>query len=211
MMKKQLFACVLLFALTACGQEETVKQDQTISFDKLPAQTSMAEGSLQLTATASSGLLVSFASSDESIAAIERGRAAFRQPGIVSVTASQPGSERFYEATNVTQTFEILSAGPTKKEQTISFDLASSWKSSSGNIVLKATASSGLPVVFTSSDETVGLVGSNYLVPAHYYESKGERAYTKRIGVTASQAGNAEYNPAANVTRLIDITVDVKH
>jgi hypothetical protein len=211
MTNKYLFIELFFFILIACNQDNTVKKEQIISFDNLPAQISIAEGWLQLTATASSGLFVELTSSDESIAVIERGQAVFRRPGIVSITASQPGDEYFYEATSVVRTFEILSVDPTKKEQIISFDLVSAWKSSKGFLVLNATASSGLPVEYTSSDETVGFISGDYLLLEHYYEVKGETAYTKPIAITASQAGNAEYNPAANVTKWIDVTIDVAH
>jgi hypothetical protein len=211
MTKKCLFIEVVLFALTACDQENIAKQEQTIFFDNVPAQISVAEGSLRLTATASSGLFVLLASNDENIAVIDRDQAVFRQPGIASITASQPGDERFYEATNVVRTFEILSVDPSKKEQIIRFELESSWRSSKGVLALKATASSGLPVTYTSSNEAVGIISGNYLLLDHYYESKGETVYKKQIAITASQAGNSEYNPATNVTKWVDATIDVAH
>ncbi|MDR0835259.1 MAG: hypothetical protein LBN11_01590 [Tannerella sp.] len=210
MTKKSLFIGTLLLALTACD-EDASKQDQIIHFDNIPTQISIAEEALPLTAISSSGLFVTFTSSNENIAVIESSQAVFRQPGVVSITASQSGNEHFYEAPNIVQTFEILSVDPTKKDQIINFDLISAWKSSKGNIELNATASSGLPIKYISSDETVGFISINYLVPEHYYEYKNETAYTKTIAITASQAGNSEYNPAANVTKLIDITVDVAH
>jgi uncharacterized protein YjdB len=169
----------------------------------------MAEESLTLHATSSSGLFVTFTSSDESIAIIEDRKAIFRKPGSVSITASQSGSERFYEAPNVVQTFEILTVDPSKKDQVINFDLVSAWKSSQGYITLKATATSGLPVTYTSSDKKVAFISSGNLIFEHYYYP--ETVYTKTIAITASQAGNSEYNPAANVTKLINATIDVEH
>jgi hypothetical protein len=212
MIRKILYIMGFLLTFTACGQENDIgKEDQTITFDNLPAQISIVEGSLPLTASATSGLFVTFTSSDESVAVIEKSQAIFRQPGIVSITASQAGNERFHEATNVVRTFEILSVDITKREQTISFDLVNSWKSSSGALLLNATASSGLPVQYTSSDETVVIVSGGYLILEHYYEARGETPYTKQIAITASQAGNSEYNPAANATRWISAIIDVVH
>ncbi|GHU66740.1 hypothetical protein FACS189413_00260 [Bacteroidia bacterium] len=202
------FLAAFLLALTACNPEEA-KEDQTILFENVPAQISITEGSLPLKATSSSGLLVTFTSSDESVAIIENGEAIFRKPGVVSITASQAGNSQFYEAANVVQTFEILSVDPRKKEQTIHFELVSSWKSSEGPILLNATATSGLPVTYTSGDKKVGFISSGHLILEHYYYP--ETAYTKTIAITASQAGNSEYNPAANVTKLLKATIDVEH
>ncbi|MDR0540866.1 MAG: hypothetical protein LBH19_01495 [Dysgonamonadaceae bacterium] len=211
MIHKGLFILGVLLLLTACGQDEIEKQEQVISFDNLPAQISMAEESLKLTASASSGLFVTFTSSDSTIAVVERKQAVFRQPGKVTVTASQAGNSQFYEATNVSHTFEILSVNPAKKEQIIHFELPSAWKSSQGGLALTATATSGLPVTYTSGDKTVGFISGGYLVLEHYYEDRGEKAYTRQISITASQAGNEEYNPAANVVKLITAAIDVAH
>ncbi|BDD06581.1 zinc-dependent metalloprotease [Aureibacter tunicatorum] len=82
------------------------------------------------------------------------------------------------------------------QDQTITFDLQSTANVGDANIALTATATSGLDVTYTSSDESVVRIENGELVIVG----------VGTADVTASQAGNNDYNPAADVVRSITVT-----
>ena len=76
--------------------------------------------------------------------------------------------------------------------QYITFDpIPAVYFSEASAIALTATASSGLPVSYTSSDESIATVSGNVLTPL----APG------RVTITASQAGDASYDPADDVSQ----------
>lgn len=81
---------------------------QTITFSSIPTQ---APGTpLTLTATASSGLSVSYASTTTSVCTVSGSTATFLVAGICSITATQAGNTNYFAATPVTQSFSVVSA-----------------------------------------------------------------------------------------------------
>lgn len=82
------------------------KAMQNILFEALPEQLSNA-GTIALSATCSSGLDVSFESSDEEIVTIIGNVANILKDGTVSITASQSGNQNYFAAENVTRELVI--------------------------------------------------------------------------------------------------------
>lgn len=83
------------------------KAEQTINFTK-PADTSfVANGTVPLKASATSGLKVSFASNSTGVCTVSGSDAVMKTTGTCSITASQAGDDKFAEATPVKQTFSI--------------------------------------------------------------------------------------------------------
>jgi len=80
-----------------------------------------------------------------------------------------------------------------KDYQTISFDKIDTEYVLTGSKVLTATASSGLPITYTSSDPTIASVSGSTLT---YVGASGGT-----VTITASQAGNADFEPAVDVSR----------
>jgi YVTN family beta-propeller protein len=78
---------------------------QTITFNAIPSQT--VGGSLTLTATASSGLPVSFTSSTTSICTVSGNTASLIAAGTCGIVASQPGNGTYAPATKVSQSFSV--------------------------------------------------------------------------------------------------------
>ncbi|MDR2859074.1 MAG: hypothetical protein LBV64_01600 [Mediterranea sp.] len=200
-MKKSSFIILYFLAIVgiiACEKGDD-KERQTIDFDNIPPQ-NITDGSVLLTATASSGLPVILLSSDTSIAIMEGNKAVFQKPGRIGIVASQPGNEQFYEAPNVIRELNILNRDPNKKDQTITFaSLPSQWRGmTQGILKLNATASSGLPVTFTCDNTRLGNVYEDSYIMSHL--SSNAVAY---VTITASQEGNDEYNPALNVSQII--------
>jgi hypothetical protein len=195
---------VVVIALTACGNEGG-KSSQTIEFGEFAPQ-SLKDGSLQLQATASSGLPVTFHSSDTRIAVINGNIAEFVAVGTVYITAGQPGNESFYEAPDITRELKIRNWDPDKQSQTISFELPEKWSNDDPPLPLVATSTSGLPVTFTASDWKATITRDNLLILYH-----GPYTYDIYIVITASQEGDPVYNPADNVTRTIHAIGEGSH
>lgn len=113
---------------------------------------------------------------------------AITSAGDCNVTASQAGSTNYLDATPVTQTFTVAKAGQAITFPAVSFGTVGAAQGSTAT--LTATASSGLPVVYTASG-TCSVSGSTL--------SLSGAAGT--CSVTASQPGNGNFNAAAPVTQ----------
>ncbi|MDX2306037.1 MAG: S8 family serine peptidase [Microscillaceae bacterium] len=97
------------FAMDNFRISGTKKADQTITFAALPNVT-YGVAPIQIQATVSSGLPVSFVSSDNTIAQIINGVLTIKQAGQVTITASQSGNQSFKAAPSVSQTLTIQKA-----------------------------------------------------------------------------------------------------
>ena len=82
------------------------KQSQTISFSALPTKT-YGDADFAVNATASSGLSVSYSSSDASVAAISGNTVSIVGAGTATITASQLGDSTYSSAASVQQTLTI--------------------------------------------------------------------------------------------------------
>src|SRR5207248_360434 len=149
---------------------------QTISFS-LPGSAT-AGPPVILTARASSGLPVLYASSTD-VCTVSGSTLTVAKAGTCTVTASQPGDDKYLPARPETQSFPVQ-----KIPQTISFTPPAG-ATAGRPVILTARASSGLPVLYASSTDVCTVSGST-LTPA--------RAGT--CTVTASQAGDDKYLPA---------------
>jgi hypothetical protein len=177
-------------AATDVQQVLTVnKADQTITFDALSEKT-VGDAAFELTATASSGFAVSYSSSDETVATVSGTTVTIVGAGTTTITASQAGDETYNAAADVQQVFTV-----NKADQTITFDALSEKTVGDAAFELTATASSGLAVSYTSSDETVATVSGTTVTIV------GAGTTT----ITASQAGDATYNAAVDVTQSLTV------
>jgi len=101
---------------------------QTITFGSLTEKI-VGAAAFNLTATTSSGLTVSYNSSNPAVATISGNTVAIVGPGTSTITASQPGNANFAAATNVTQ---VLTVNPVSQGFSIlnhSFETASGYNS----------------------------------------------------------------------------------
>ncbi|NBP25627.1 MAG: hypothetical protein EBU81_13980, partial [Proteobacteria bacterium] len=83
------------------------KGSNVISFGSL-SNKQLGEGSFSLTATASSGLAVSYASSDTNVAVVIGHTVTIVGAGTTAITASQEGNENWNPAEDVSQTLVVL-------------------------------------------------------------------------------------------------------
>jgi hypothetical protein len=158
---------------------------QTIAFAPAMNRT-FGASDFSVSATASSGLAVSFTASGS--CTVSGVTVHLTGAGSCTLTASQPGDANYNPAPDVSQTFAIAKAG-----QSITFGPLARKTYGAPDFSVSATASSGLAVFFTASGSckvsgvTVHLTGAG------------------SCRVTASQPGDANYNPAPDVPQTFAI------
>jgi hypothetical protein len=162
---------------------------QTITFPAITA-TLTAASTLPLTATASSGLTVAFASTTPAVCTVSGITASLLTSGTCILQATQAGNADYAAAPMVQQNVAVHLA-----TQTITFPAIAA-QVVGANVTLGATASSGLTVAYTSVTTPVCTVN-------------GSTATMLSAGacvIHATQAGNASYGPAALVSKDITVT-----
>lgn len=169
------------------------KADQTITFDPL-ADVLDTDPDFNLTATSTSGLTIAYSSSNPAVATVSGNTVTIVGVGTTTITASQAGDDNYNAATPVDQTLTVNNAS--LQNQTITFNALSDVTYGDAPFNLTATASSGLTVTYTSSDDNVASVSGN-TVTIHGVGS---------VTITASQAGNGTYNPAPDVDQSFNVT-----
>lgn len=176
-------------AASPVDQVLTVSQaSQEISFLALDAKT-YGDAGFELTATASSELEVSYASSDESVAKVSGSTVTILGAGSATITASQSGNSNYSQAADVSQNLVV-----DKKGQTIAFGALEG--RTVGDAAFELTATGGdseNEVTFSSSDDQVVSIVGNIATLV------GAGTAT----ITASQLGNANYHAAADVAQVL--------
>ncbi len=160
-------------------------KNQTITFGPLAGKT-YGDPDFSVSAAASSGLAVSFnASGNCTLSGVT---VHLTGAGSCTVTASQPGDADYNPAPDVSRTFAIARAG-----QSITFGPLAGKTYGDPDFSVSAAASSGLAVSFNASGRcTLGGVTMHLT---------GAGSCT----VTASQPGDANYNPAPDLSRTFSI------
>lgn len=163
------------------------KAPQTITFGSLPAYI-YGDPDFSLTATASSGLEVTFTGDNDAVASLEGNTVHITGAGSAVITARQPGNENYLAAPEINQTL-VISRAP----QSITFPELPAAIFGDPEISPEAVASSGLPVAYTSSNSSVAVISGGLI----------QIAGAGTAVITASQAGNADYEPAQSMTRTL--------
>ncbi len=169
------------FVVTGSG----ILQTQTVRFVNLPSEGGTGT-SITLSATASTP--VTFSSSPASVCSVSGTTLTFNGTGLCSVTATAAGSD-VYQPASTSQNINVLFG------QTITFAAISS-QNVNTTLALKATASSGLSVSFTSSTAgvcTISGTTASFLTPG-------------TCTIKATQTGNGSYAPATPVVRSFSVT-----
>ena len=165
---------------------------QTISFTNPGSQVFSPGGTVALTATATSGLTVAFASTTAAVCTVAGSTVTIVTAGNCSITASQAGDGNYQAAPNVIEAFAI-----TQAPQTISFtNPGSQVFTPGGTVALTATATSSLTVAFASTTAAVCTVAGSTVTIV----SAGN------CSIAASQAGNINYQAAPNIVQAFAIT-----
>lgn len=166
---------------------ETVVQDQEITFQSLSPKV-YGDADFTLSASSSSGLPISYLSSNASIVTVVGNIVKIIGAGTVTITAKQSGSLFFNPATDVTQSLVV-----NKADQSITFGTLTEKLVNDASFALSATSSSGLPVTYISSNSAVATLSGNNVTIT------GAGSTT----ITAAQNGNGNYNAAPSVERIL--------
>jgi len=162
---------------------------QIISFNPLTSKV-YGDGSFELTATTTSGLSISYTSSDPSIASVLGNTVSIKKAGTSIITATQNGNNIYAPAIPIQQALTI-----NKASQSITFTSLSNKVETIGTFNLSAISSSGLLVTFfTASTDRISINQNvvTILKPGS-------------VTITAGQSGNGNFNNAESVSQTICI------
>mgnify|MGYP000390824491 CR=1 FL=1 len=173
---------------TATSTPTPTPSGQTITFPTIPDKIAGAP-TFTVAATTSSSLAVTYASTTPAVCTVSGAVVTIVGPGTCSITASQPGGTvggvTYSPAANVTNSFTV------KANQTITFATPADKNKTDADFSPGATATSGLPVVYTSSTPSTCTIVSNQV----HLVAQGT------CTVTAAQAGDNTYAAATSVTK----------
>ena len=162
---------------------------QSINFDQ-SLDRKYNESPLTLTAISGSGLGITYSSSNLSVATTAGSVMTFHSLGQSTITARQAGNSAYAPARYV-KTLTVAIG-----DQTITFNAITATTIGDADFSPGATASSGLPVSYSSSNTAVATIISNLI---HIVG-----AGTSQI--TASQVGNTYFNSAAPLIQTLVVT-----
>jgi hypothetical protein len=165
------------------------KADQSIDLPAQPDKDTL-DGDFDPGATASSGLPVSYSTSTPSVCTIGGGQVHIAGAGTCTITASQSGNGNYNPAQDVSRTFNVSKVG-----QSIDFPSLASMTYGDGDVDPGATASSGLPVTYSTSTPSVCTIVGGKL----HVVSSGS------CSITASQGGNGTYSAANDATQTLNV------
>jgi hypothetical protein len=167
------------------------KASQTITFLPIANRPYSSNGFAITLPSSSSGLAVSVSAGPTNVVTRSGSALTMKGVGTATLIATQAGSNNYLAATSVTNTFVI-----SKGSQTITFNpTATNTFRTNGTIALTSTDSAGLVVSYASDNANVlSIAGATATMKA-----KGT------ANVTASQAGNTNYNSATSVTKPITL------
>jgi hypothetical protein len=163
------------------------KSDQIITFSEIVTKV-YGDHPILLDAVASSGLAVAYEIADPEVATLEGDSLVLRNAGSTIITAMQPGNDQWNEALPVSVNLVV-----SKASQTLNIDLLDSILLTEQLIWANVTASSGLPVAITSSNESIVYVHGDTL----YLHAVGE------VDLHFEQIGNRNYQPAYAERKLV--------
>jgi hypothetical protein len=168
------------------------KQNQFITFEPLVDKT-LGDGPFAITATASSGLVVTFTSVTPNVCTSMSNLVTLVSAGICTLVAAQAGDNTYHAAADVTQSFTVNSLA--KQHQSILFVSLADKLLGDPAFGVNATASSGLPVNLSSSTPNVCTVASNVVT----------LIALGTCTLIAAQPGDDTFNPALEVHQSFEV------
>lgn len=181
-----------------CGPYIVGKANQTITFGAQTTPRAYAVGgtfAINPTATASSGLAVTYSSTTTNVCTVSGTTVTMVTAGTCTIAANQAGNTNYNAAPQVTQSVTI-----SKANQTITFGAQTTPRTYAvgGTFTINptATASSGLAVTYSSTTTKICTVSGTTV-------SMSNDSGTCTIA--ANQAGDSTYNAATQVTQSVEI------
>jgi gliding motility-associated-like protein len=174
--------------LASFSDQTVTLRSQTISFPTI-LKKKYGDPPFVIAATTTSGLPISYSSSNLPVASITGAIVTINNAGTSDITCRQLGNATWAPA-NFTKTLTVA-----KGDQTITFAPLPSKTLGDADFVFTATASSGLPVNYSSNNTAVATVTGNLV----HITGAGSAV------ITASQPGNATYNAAPDVQQTLTV------
>lgn len=143
----------------------------------------VSDGTFNLTAKSTSGLPVSYGSSNPTIAEINGNQVIMKGQGSAIITAMQGGDATTLAATPVQRTLTIE-----KSFQSIYLNSSDFFSFGVSPFHLSSWSSANLPLIYQTTNASIAYVDANYLL---HIVSSGN------VTITASQAGNFVYSPVS--------------
>ena len=176
----------ILYITIVIGKDNTIeilqhigKLNQTITFR--PVYKYYGDEPFPIDATATSGLPLTFSSSS-SLISIDRDIVTIRRTGTCIITAFQSGNEYYIPSDPTSQIMVVAKAYQSITIQTNIIN--DTYTFSERRVIIKATASSGLPVQMIPSEPTI--------------TNRGDTFFVRGIDIfkmEALQSGNENYHP----------------
>jgi sugar lactone lactonase YvrE len=173
--------------LSALGYDSSTPQ--TITFGSL-GNVTFGVAPFSITASASSGLAVSFASTTTTVCTVSGSTVTIIAAGMCSIIASQPGNAIYSAAPPVARSFTVNQAS-----QSISFGPVGNVTFGTPPFSLDATSTSGLAVAFASNSTGFCTVAGNVVT----------LVAAGSCSINSSQSGNANYLAAPAVTQTFTV------
>ncbi len=162
---------------------------QTLNYTLIPTKT-FGDADFDLAVTASTGLPITYTSSNSSVATVTNNRVHIVGAGTATITASQAGNVT-YSAANINLNLQV-----NKASQSINFDAIPGKLISDPDFNLNAIASSGLGVSYTNSNPTVATLVNSTV----HILSTGTTTFT------AVQNGNTNFNAAPSISITLTVS-----
>lgn len=169
------------------------KGSQNIQFASIPDRSALSPA-FALSAASTSGLPVSFEVISGPATVNGSTLTLTGEIGTVVVEATQAGNATFNAATPVQQSFEAMSGPVLQVPQTISFVQPVNRFVNESPVLLEASTSSGLPVLFTVVSGPATVSGNTLTLTG-----------AGKVTVKASQAGTANFLAAVDVTHTLTV------
>ncbi len=160
---------------------------QTMTFT-IASPVTYGAGPITLNGTATSGLPVSYAVSDASVASISNGVLTILKAGSVDITPSQAGDANYLAAPSIGFRTLVIN----KASQTITFNSLPDKSTADPDFQLTATTNSSSPVTYASSNPSVATIVSGNMV---HIVGAGS------TDITANAVADDNYNAASPVVR----------
>ena len=173
-----------------------LKTDQTINFGTAPSVS--VNGTGTVSATATSGLAVTFTSATSSVCSISGTTVTGLSPGSCGILANQTGNSTYNAAPQATQTFTVENAKTAQK--TVVFSLSPSSVPVGSSATLKTSGGTGKGAISYTITQTTGSTVCN-ISASKVFATGGSGTCT----LIANKAGDTTYNSATSAPKILTV------
>ncbi len=178
-----------------------VKGTQAIFFNLTKTTFTQGDQPYYVQSWSTSGLPITYTSNPPGVAVVEGSQLQIIGLGTTTITASQPGNDKYVAASPTSIVVRVEPPQTPVSENIISWPDLLTRKATDAPFNLIASASSGLPVSYTSSNSAVAIISGNQVT------IKGVGSTT----ITARQEGNNAIPAATPIQKILTIEKDYQY